>query len=75
MIWEIYPNKKIQEVPLTATSFANRGAFYNVVLVTKHDEESQDAIARDFIATTSQYITENSGFERRERGRRLRQLC
>jgi FAD/FMN-containing dehydrogenase len=63
MIWEIYPNKKIQEVPLTDTSFASRGAFYNVVLVTKHDEESQDAIARDFIATTSQYIRENSGLK------------
>jgi hypothetical protein len=63
MIWEIYPNKKIQEVPLTDMSFANRGAFNNVALVTKHDEESQDAIARDFIAVTSQYITENGGLK------------
>jgi FAD/FMN-containing dehydrogenase len=61
MIWEVYPNKKIQEVPLTGMSFANRGDFYNIGFVTKHDEESQDAVARDFIAATCQYIRERSG--------------
>jgi hypothetical protein len=61
MIWEIYHNKKVQEVPLTDMAFANRGDFYNVAFATKYDDESQDAIARDFIATTSQYIRENGG--------------
>jgi hypothetical protein len=63
VIWEVYPNKKLQEVPLTDMSFANRGDFYNVAFVTRHEEESQDSIAKNFITTTSQYIRENSGLK------------
>ena len=58
-----YPNKKIQEVPLTDMSFANRGDFYNVGFVAKHGEESLDSIARNFIMTTSQYVRENGGLK------------
>jgi FAD/FMN-containing dehydrogenase len=63
MVWEIYPNKKVQEVPLTDMSFANRGDFYNIAFITKHDEEWQDSIATDFITSTSQYIREKSGVQ------------
>ncbi len=63
VIWEVYPNKKIQEVPLTDMSFANRGDFYNVGFVAKHGEESLDSIARNFIMTTSQYVRENGGLK------------
>jgi len=63
VIWEVYPNKKVQEVPLTDMSFANRGNFYNVGFVAKYDEESLDSTAKDFIMTTSRYIRENSGLK------------
>jgi hypothetical protein len=75
MIWEVYPNKKVQEVPLTDMAFANSDDFYNVAFVTKYDDESQDAVARDFIATTSQYIRENGGIKGEKGVRGLRQLC
>jgi hypothetical protein len=48
VLFDFFSFKKIMEVPQTATAFANRGAFINVLFAPAWDSEKNDVVCREW---------------------------
>jgi hypothetical protein len=61
VLFEIVPYKKVVEVPLENTAYANRGEYYNVGTVMKWYDPSLDTTVRTYARSLHKMIREGGG--------------
>ncbi|GJE88819.1 FAD-dependent oxidoreductase [Phanerochaete sordida] len=61
LIVELHEWKKFMEVPFDATSFANRGPYYNVTFVMRWTDPALDATMRQWTATHAKPLVDAAG--------------
>lgn len=68
ILFEMLPHSKVLQVPQEATSFANRGHFYNAATLTRWYNAEQDEVCKGFSKSLSKLIRDQGGLEEAKLG-------